>query len=706
MSTYSIRHLFDASAEIANKQRLRYAIACTLASSIAGILLRFLQFDEHILLFFVVSGGVAVYYSYGNSLLSQTAMILSGSLIIAIAAFFSILIAPYIVWALLYFAIVSFLAFYYSSLNTGWLLIAKLGLVILSFTITQTTHNTFSEAWLLAGGIFAGGIIAVVVNSFIYLIAVKKPWKYLWQQWHKALEKTLKTLSNKALHCSADNLLVILIKNKSQLFVTHPKMTLLIERITYGLVKFSGFVRNHSYVLDQFEDIFQQFYCAASKAIKAKDTNPIQAAFNQYRTHMMNLSKEGFFKALPISIRKEYAECFFLIEKLNDDLTEYIKNNLQQTNTDENFGTPRSDWSALKKSFKRHKIFTAKKELTNFSKVAIRGGVTLSLTFLITYLLTMKYAAWVMLSTALVLQVRQGDTIKKALDRIGGHLVGAFFTLAIGYFVWTHFWSPLFWVPVLIFFGSYYFLKNYFIFAAVLMPIIVYLYATFAPTGFTAFPYGPFVFTRFIDVAIGSLLAMMGGILIFRHVGIKPFSKASSLIFQSYAQYIRLLKFSEEKHNQVKLANNEKKLLQQLEENQQLYQSLSFQPECYIRNKKRNKELINLQARIYENISALSRRVYLAGDSLSDKQLVEKVNFFLDLLSENLSCNDENSKRTAPKYRSSILLELEKSIEQTFSRYDQQEFDLKQLLYFLSIVNGVKSTQNLINSLYLSKAIS
>jgi hypothetical protein len=67
MDTYRIRHLFDASAEIANKQRLRYAIAYTLSSCVAGILLRYLHINEHILLFFVVSSRVAVYYSYEQS---------------------------------------------------------------------------------------------------------------------------------------------------------------------------------------------------------------------------------------------------------------------------------------------------------------------------------------------------------------------------------------------------------------------------------------------------------------------------------------------------------------------------------------------------------------------------------------------------------------------------------------------------------------
>jgi len=85
---------------------------------------------------FILSSACFVYFSYGTHLLTQTLMIVTGSVITCVCVCLSIFISPMIVMSFVFLILISCLCYFYSSLNIGCLFIAKLNLVFISFAIT------------------------------------------------------------------------------------------------------------------------------------------------------------------------------------------------------------------------------------------------------------------------------------------------------------------------------------------------------------------------------------------------------------------------------------------------------------------------------------------------------------------------------------------------------------------------------------------
>lgn len=587
-----LKHIIQITCrKIDQSPHCRYATISTLSSCIAGLSTYFLAFSQTELLFFIFTSLVSAFFSYGNTLKQQSASIILGILITLSLCMITALTSPSITLSLIALIIISGVGYFYTLINMNAFFIVKFSIVIMAFAIDRSLAPNPISLHAIAITIALGGVCTLISNTcYQRLISrYKRPYLNHWESTLISIISTTDVYLSKSL---INRLNSIITNNKNE----HLKLSIdhqnIIERINITLTKYRALVIETTLTTPQTKALIV-FFSALTKGIIQQSESIIQ------------LAKENYIKQTITTINpndRDIAEMMYLMGKLANNLVRHL-------NIDKTLVTSSTQTSLLtqlitqlKKQVWRNKDRT----LSANSKVAIRAMVALPIAYVVAILLPTAHPAWLLLSTNLVLQVRYGDTLKKASDRILGHTIGFLLAIPLFLLVWPYFSTPLFWVPVIVFITAYHLMKNYTIFSTTLMIGIIYLYALAVTGSHINQQLFHISFDRWVDITLGSIIALAASLCIFIDAGAKQVAIAHRNMLK---QVDRALNDIIQKNPPKKLIAMKQALAKTMENNQALYRSILYQPEYHLRHKLYHLELTRFEHSITRQTSSLIYRL-------------------------------------------------------------------------------------------------
>lgn len=703
-----MRHLFyiDTDANLQDKQSLRYGITSMLGASVASLCQYYLQLPLPIFLMFVISSAIFGFFSYGNTLIKQTLTILLGISLGSVICFLGGVLAHNFILALIYLVLTTFVLYFYSTLSVASLFFTKFNLILLAFALLAFPETTVSFYANLMLAIFSGGVLVIIINSCLYFLGNSVPWRRPIRQWHQALFALLTSLSLKRDLPAGNRLLLIVKQIKPDLLSKNPELFLTVERTTHAMVKWLMEIQKNPYTLHAFLDDYCQFFTTVLEGLKSQNTSLILKADCDFTASMNQRKEAGFFAQLPYSVRASFAESFFLLNKFAKTLLNSLSCEAAQSGNqlESQASWLKSTWHAL--AAKR--LFTVSWRLTLESKIALRAAATMGVAYVVAYFFLREYAAWVVLTSNLVIQTKKGDTIKKCMDRILGHAVGAAAVLVISFYVWPYFNTPFIWVPLLTGIAAYYFLKNYFIFGVFFMIALVYLYMSLSPVGVSQFPFVHFTLIRLTDITVGSFIALMAGLFVFPNVGLQPMYQPLAQLFERCGQYLLKLNVHTSAATDSIVFEERQQLLAGLLNNERLFKTLSFQPDRYRHNQQFHRRVLNKQALLIENIEALTRRMYLTENpfmlspafsktiTIYLSQLQRYLSYYARHLTTQLQHSDANLLSCIDPEAYGLSIELEKAVESAFVLSDAKKITYESLISYLGVIHTLRDINQIL----------
>lgn len=544
----AIRNYIDTDTRLNHEQSLRFALAATASASFSASVASILNLSVEVFIFYIITSIVSVFFSYGKTLVSQTLMQIVGIVSCAGLCFVGLLLSPFPWLAGIYLVVISCVGYFYSTINTGSLLIVKLSLVPVSFCVLSVMHvdmHYASQVWL---AIMAGGFSGIMANTLMFAVSAKQPLFFLEKKWTQEVSGLLSKLSVQCCLYPTQSLQRASTAYTKKLFVTDPEHALSVETQTDSLIKFIDMIEATPALLYEVGPLYEQLFQAINQAIITQDISFCEEGHKKWLLEVGKLRKKHYFEHLPISIRRYYAEILFVTEQLVHEL-------LWQLNP------ARVEGAALAKktrraSFKALLVFyvTAIKQQTVFfhhggrlstqAKIAMRAALAMGVAYIYAIIFNNPYSSWVILTANLVLMVHHGDTIKRAFDRVAGHLVGFVVAMLLSY-VLILFSSPFVYVPIIVFFIAYYFLKNYFVYGIFLMVGMLYLYGSLNANGFSEFNALNFLSIRLLDMLAGSVIALVASYFIFKDSGEHHFHQNNKRVINKMRDYLRHMKHVE-----------------------------------------------------------------------------------------------------------------------------------------------------------------
>jgi len=460
----------ERKTQLGGVQALRYAISCTLAACLAAFVLQYWQLPDHLSTFFVLTAAIAVYFSYGDSWYAQSIAILTGTALVALASVISILLQPYFVWLLIFFGAVSFLAYYFSGINIATLFACKLGISLLCFTFDNLPSNDLSYALQVGRLILMGGLLAMLVNLLLYIITPKLDLEKIRHLWYLQLLRLLSHLQYRNKPINIENFAETHRLFKAKLTLHDAELAFVADRAGMALMKLAEYLDKYPQVQQKLASELAQIFQGAENTIINQEPEMLLDQYKQLRKKIFLLREEKFFSQMEDDLRGQYSEILFLIDKFVYDVSRLIRHISLQAVDSSNVGI--IGYMLQQKS---HIGKYIKKNLASDNvKIGLRAVITLSVALIFARVSHAAHVPWIVLTANIVLFVRQGDTIKRGFDRIFGHVVGFVFAVPLGLYIWPYWQNPLIWLPVLVFFTAYFFLKNYFFYSALLMVVILY----------------------------------------------------------------------------------------------------------------------------------------------------------------------------------------------------------------------------------------
>ena len=516
-----------------------------------------------------MSSLLSVYYSYGNTLIQQTLIIIAGVITVAILSFISVLVGQYLWLAGIFIFIVSLIGYFYIPINIGFTFFVKLGIIILAWTVVGLPKHDIWFAWNIFWLQLFGGSIAILSNTIVYYCGRKRNHKYYIIQWKKAfceaLEELDKTHPSSSLqdklsylkkinefiksYSFSDNISVSYERNK------YMKLALFIDRMSSSLILLVDVLNKNPDIKKSLSNVFYDMFKGIKEILLKEDLKFMNYSYELYKKDVLTKRKKGFFAKMDNKLRKSYAEFVYIFETLTLDAASLIELKIQHTDHKVNYFKEiinlfRLGWNAIT----TQKIIIKGSGLTINSKLALRGSIAITASFIFAcFYGNPAYTAWIIIICNVAVLVRQGDTIKKGIDRIVGHSIGFGLALILGWWVWPYFSTGYVWIPILSIITSYYFLANYFYFSISLCISIVFLvYYTRYGHNPTDFPVLLIALNRLIYVSIGTAFAILSSFFIFRNLGIGMFTKKdyeSSLLMVKHMECLSSMDKDRIKHS-------------------------------------------------------------------------------------------------------------------------------------------------------------
>lgn len=685
----------ESKTQLGGAQALRYAISCTLATCAAAFIQQYWHFPAQLSTFFVLTAAVAVYFSYGENWFTQSATIMASSALVALTSLISILLQPHFIYLLIFFGAVSFLAYYFSGTNIATLFICKLGISLVCFTFDNLFSNDLSYAWRVSQYILAGGLLAMLVNLLLYIITPKLTLEKTRHLWYDELLRLLSQLQYRNKQTDLKNFSEIHQLFKTRLASYDAELAFIADRAGMALIRLAEYLKKYPQVQQKLTDELTKIFQAAENTIIQKQPQILLDQYKQLRKQIFLLREEKFFTAMEDSLRGQYSEILFLIDKFVYDVSRLICHTALQADAVPFKRIIYLQWSNLVASVKRNLIM-------DNVKIGLRAAITLSAALIFARFSHAEHVPWIVLTANIVLFVRQGDTIKRGFDRIVGHLAGFILAVPLGLYIWPYWQNPFIWLPLLVFFAAYFFLKNYFFYSAILMMVILYSYFLNSPVRLESSVIIPYISWRLYDVTVGAVIATLAGVLIFPTIGLKPIVQIVQQILFDAGKYLQLLKIDFTRSVKIEeILKEQQQLFQQLNHAQEVFQSLQFQPKRFLYDLPKTKKSILATEALLGLLASLPRRLYAAHPYLQQQlHLTAIINESLDylrnrilLVAKNISLPRERSISPViePMQHQWLLQNVAQQKRIIFEYADQKKISYDELINTMGVLILIES---------------
>ena len=187
--------------------------------------------------------------------------------------------------------------------------------------------------------------------------------------------------------------------------------------------------------------------------------------------------------------------------------------------------------------FVKHQDIDAKVFLDNFNwksntfRHALRVTLATTTGFVVSQFLPLGHGYWILLTIIVIMKPAYGVSKKRNWDRLLGTVIGAAIGAAILYFVRDR--HVLVGCMILLMIASYSFMRNrYLLFVTMMTPYILILLHLLNPSQFSTL-----LVERLIDTAIGSVIALIAGFLLFPDWAYRQFAELLMYLLEANKKY-------------------------------------------------------------------------------------------------------------------------------------------------------------------------
>ncbi len=638
----------------AHEKALKSALVCTISGSLATLLAALTHQESSLI--YILSSTLFVLFRYGETVNERVCMILIGGLCAATSALIAASLHQVFILALILVMLVSFVTYFYSFINEGFIVISKVATVFMCFAILPSQNNIPAINLFLQ--IIAGTCTALTIYWLYYQFKQLFSPHSSYKDWLSSFQSNLHAMSGNIYRVPQTHLKSLSLLYSEQMKKKQPEIAILVDSTTNLLYNIAKCLKGpqHSLINTHYGELLKQYLSTLEKALNEKNTHLLKDIHLPFEEKNNTLRALGFFSRIRLNTRSQIAYFHFILFILKRNIARIIELNLIEEKTyipQDRFSLKtflESIVTAIKKQTLYVESGDGTREFSVNSKIAIRASVALSLAYIVTYFGELKYGSWVMITANLVLLVKQGATIKKAWDRIAGHVCGFLLAIPFGSLIWVKFSNPFFWVPVLIFISIYTFQRLYFFFSMTLMVVMLYLYTATSAVGFGHFNHIDFMTWRLVDTLTGAFISLLMSFLIFPKTAYSPIKahlKKSLIHLRNYIEKnITLL--NPQNKDTVLLSKDHDALiddyrLNELEQNCWRFQADRFNPDYYRFNRflEKQAKIIDTLLLMTQIISTLKNDVHRQQkiDSAICTFLISITKVFNSLISDK---NDDN----------------------------------------------------------------
>ena len=158
---------------LAINDAFKYAVMATLSMIISTIMIHFFSINSNHFTLYIIGSSIFVFFCYGETLVSQLLLLLLGTVLTACLCVIGLLLSAHL-WACALFVVASAaVVFFYSTVNMGATVMAKLVFCPVSFCVVSALHTPLAQAGQTGLTILSAGCSAAVANLIVYVLSAK-----------------------------------------------------------------------------------------------------------------------------------------------------------------------------------------------------------------------------------------------------------------------------------------------------------------------------------------------------------------------------------------------------------------------------------------------------------------------------------------------------------------------------------------------------
>lgn len=591
---------------------LKYALQST-ASVLISVFISQLYFMSQVnLTLYFVCSAIFVFFCFGQTLGAQMMLLLLSTVVTTLLCVAAMLLSGNVGLSALLIFLSAGVVFFYSTLNMGTTVMSKLMFVPVSFCIVDPHVMGVVKASETGAAVILGGVSAALANFAVYFFSIKQPERLLHKRWQSELMRLLDNLSKKLACYPVEEFDRLGQALKKEMIEVDGRYAMNVDRVTNALCKFINTIENSPALLISMEDDLLAVFSLLHSALEKGDLVKIKLAQQSWAGVMEKNSQCSSSRQCSFNSSLRLAQCFFLLEILIKELGPHLQYRFLSRGLHNINIAILNFYQNLKSNFhawRQHSVVLCQGSLNTQAKVAIRSSIAMLVSFLVARASHSPHAAWILLSTGIVIQLRLGDTVKKGLDRILGHFAGFPLAFFFGIFFQV-FHFPVILGLILVFCCTYSLLKNYFVFGICLMSTLIFLTVINSPSALSHEMILRFLTLRLIDVTIGSLIALFASYFVFKNTGFKNTTEKMDVLFSQLADLLKITLAKEPHHEDAyaQLVGIEASLSQ----SEKQIASRAFEPARYQRHLWRDSKVHQLSVALSEELASFLRCYYFA----------------------------------------------------------------------------------------------
>ncbi len=567
---HKTRRLLTSSGYLlSHSHHWRHAITGTVGCCVSLSIGYVLSIRGFGLFYCALSAALTGFFEYGNALRQQLLMLVFGAGIMIAGAVITHSLIHHTAISFIALIVICGVLYFYTLVNTGFLFICKLSIIVMAFSYVQQSVSTHLSNQDVFFYLLLGCSMTIIAHLMYYMLFTYHQITIRYKNRQLIIHKAIKFFSDTTvskLDSMRDN------RMDETLFTPRwNNQDDTYQAISIVLHKYDRLIELES-VSDQFRLQCQQFFNQINQDGVDLKVSQIQSAHQRFQQQTMTTNRPQNLDEI---------ELCYLIHRLSNDLVDFYQP-AKSLIIDENQGSLRALLLDFKNALLATRLFDHKR-LTDNSKVAIRAMIAIGCAFGLALVIDSTHPDWIILTTNLVLQVRSGDTSKKVVERMLGHCLGFLIAFICILFLWPQLSNPYIWIPLLIFLCTYSLNKNYFLFSSCIMITILYHdFMIFSDNAMSTAKLVSIATDRLADTFIGVSIALTASLCIFNRVGHNTIESTYCHLLE---QCRELLTAISQSLNEAQLSVMKKNITQQITDNKALYHSLRFHPLHYFKHK-------------------------------------------------------------------------------------------------------------------------